>query len=146
MKRLLAVGAVAIGLLCNLPSAAGAAPVNADMVRNGGVFFCGPDNGDGSACIDALTNGFDAMYENTTSSWQYVDFNLVLPDGRHIGDHGAFCAAPGSERTYFFATGPKPDGYDNGVIEVYARKPPASCHTPGWGWFIASPPDYQPGL
>lgn len=60
----------------------------------------------GSVCVIDESTGYDAAYFNHTNSSQLVDFNLVTASGRHIGDQGAFTAAPirGGTPT-FFATG-----------------------------------------
>lgn len=59
----------------------------------------------GSVCVNAESNGYDALYYNSTGASQYVDFNLVTDSGIRVGDQGAFWASPGSTHTYFFATG-----------------------------------------
>jgi len=117
-------------------TAANAAPAMTN-VPNTGIFFDCLSYSNGQACIDPLDNGFDAAYVNTTSITQKVDFNLVLPNGVHIGDQGAFLAAPGSTHTYFFAVGYAPYGYDHGYIGVYSRPPMP-------GWEIDSATEYQP--
>src|ERR1017187_6149439 len=60
----------------------------------------------GSVCVIDESTSYDAAYFNHTNSSQLVDFNLVTASGRHIGDQGAFTAAPirGGTPT-FFATG-----------------------------------------
>ena len=139
MNRLLAVGAVAIGLMLG-PAAANAAPPKPIVPNNYGVFYCNYYSNpgrQGKACIDAEVNGFNAEYINLSSNWQYVDFNLVLPNGIHTGDQGAFWAGPNSTHTYFFNVGQAPYGFDYGYIGIYSRPPQP-------GWEMVSPTDVQP--
>lgn len=87
----------------------------------------------GSVCVNAESNGYDALYYNSTGASQYVDFNLVTDSGIRVGDQGAFWASPGSTHTYFFATG------NRGCSRVFLYARIA-------GWHAYSPDDSAAGL
>jgi hypothetical protein len=60
----------------------------------------------GSVCVRRINNGYDARYTNRGGYAEFVNFNLVTPQGTY-GDRGPFWTNPGETRTYFFAVGDK---------------------------------------
>lgn len=119
MKRAFAISLSLIGLMSCIATAVGpAAQAAQPAVRpSAGLMIPNAASGwictgwgingvpVGRVCINAESNGYDAEYNNDTTTRHYVDFNLLTDSNIRVGDQGAFWANPGTIHTYFFATG-----------------------------------------
>src|SRR5947207_3001916 len=103
--------AAASGVLALGGTLATAGPANASP----GDSACAPSQ-QGSVCIWEDNGGYDASFSSNISG--RVDFNLIINgDTQHVGDRGAFSVSPGSNNTYYFATGPQRSAY----VCLYSR-------------------------
>jgi hypothetical protein len=66
---------------------------------------CKAVGSNGTLCVTAVSNGFDASYTKTAGGTVTVDFNLRCSDGTWYGDDGSFAISKGQSRSYVFAIG-----------------------------------------
>ncbi|MFB8183422.1 hypothetical protein ACFC8N_47190 [Streptomyces sp. NPDC055966] len=103
--------AAASGVLALGGTLATAGPASASP----GDSACAPSP-QGSVCIWEDGGGYDASFSSNISG--LVDFNLIIHgDTQHVGDGGAFTVSPGSNSTYYFATGTQSSAY----VCLYSR-------------------------